>query len=196
MRIFVLGSLLMAACGPAFPGVVLNVMETEYTGGPEKAFFSEPDALKVDAQGRSTLLPDVLTDPKHRAMAAILDPGIPFSEKEVRRELGALLSGYPRSCQTAARPFSVTILVSPVEDIDQFVAGVTDRRRITAIYVGDCTEIDLRECSYDRTKTGEVDFHIGMLKGVLRKCRDATNEAVTPGARPANAVQNVSVGKQ
>ncbi|HEY1182215.1 MAG TPA: hypothetical protein VGE56_07930 [Rhodocyclaceae bacterium] len=151
---------------------MFNVLETERIGGAEKIFLTEPDALRMDAQGHPILLPEILSDPKHKAMAAILDPGMPFSGAGLRRELGDLLSAYPGSCRSATPPLSVTLLVTQVEDLSNFLPEITDERRITAVHIGDCAAVDQPECSYDNNKTGELDFDEGMLKGVLRKCRD------------------------
>lgn len=168
----------------AAAGATLYVMETEYTGGPEKTFARIDNVLAQDAEG---FYLDVHPSTKvtHKQALDLLAPGVPIYDVKIQRQLAKLLGGFPTPCLDN---LSLTLLVSPVEDIDQFVPGVQDKRRITAVYVGDCLAVDLAECEHDRTKTGEVDFTIGQLAGVLRRCRDSTNKAAGTSAAFSEAV--------
>lgn len=133
---------------PAQAGVLLKVLETEYTNGPLKTRIEVSDVLSRDAVDvpHLNLHPD--TNAEHAALIRTLAPGIPFDDPKVRDQVAEILASSPDACVVGGTGpgLRVGLLVSPVEHIDIFVPGVVDKRRIGSVYLSGCLAENPPEC--------------------------------------------------
>lgn len=170
-------STLLCSLALLMPGaaqtMTLVLLEEQYAQGPIINDFRVHDALADEEKPYLRIYPD--KNEVHKQFVEILSAGMPFDAPNVRNQVAEVLQGFPDVCKPH---MGVAMVVGPIGHIDRVVLGVKDKRRILHMYIGNCLREDLPECEYDITRTGSINFDIGMFITVLRQCRDATNLAL------------------
>ena len=155
----------------------LVLLEEKHAQGPIITKIGVEDVLGETPKPHLKLYPE--RNAEHGKLIDILAAGMPFEEVGIRDQTAEILAGFPGACKPV---MGMSMMVSPIEHIDTILPGVRDKRRIVALFVGNCLAERLEECVYDQDDTGEVNFELGNLLGILKECRDATNAAVERGA--------------
>lgn len=157
----------------------IRVWETDKAEfGDTLQWFDVDNLVTKDAQGEPilNLQPDKVD--AHRKLIELLLPGMPIDQKPVQRDIAKILAGFPRQCEAT---YKILATVAPIEGIDKWIPGVTDKRRIYYINVINCLENMPSECSNCLCDTGGIDFGINSLSGFLQRCSDALHRGIEAG---------------
>lgn len=152
--------LLLLALASSAQAARFNLFEQQIVDGLVITDIRIKDVLDVGPPPRLKIYPDEVRE--HRKLVDILSAGLRF-DSEARSMTAEVLADYPPDCWA---DLSVSVAVAPMSGIERYMPGVTDNRRISGMYIGNCIQEDLPECEYDYRYVSDMDFNLRSFLGV------------------------------
>lgn len=169
--------LIFSGAANAFELRAMEYRSSGYDGLIQELLFKE--ILGYDQSGKPVLLLDPTKARPDQAFIEILKPGIPIDRKDIQDQIAKSLAAFPKQCHSRT---TIDLVVNPVSNLDRWLPGVKDKRRINSVNIYGCLEETPIECMYTMTDNGAFDYDIGSLKKRLVICSDALFRGIKSGS--------------